>query len=95
MGGCGREVQDPLVTGITIMSLCLEKQWNCLNLVIKLLLAEEVSGFYITFRHPGFGPFQHVSPVCLLKTEGLFLGEKTWSREVFGNEMGLICPKSQ
>lgn len=73
------------MTGITIMSLCLEKQWNCLNLVIKLLLAEKVSGFYITSRHPVFGPFQHVSPVCLLKTESLFLGEKTWSKEVFGN----------
>lgn len=73
------------MTGITIMSLCLEKQWNCLNLVIKLLLAEKVSGFYITSRHSVFGPFQHVSPVCLLKTESLFLGEKTWSKEVFGN----------
>lgn len=73
------------MTGITIMSLCLEKQWNCLNLVIKLLLAEKVSGFYITSRHPVFGPFQHVSPVCLLKTESLFLGEETWSKEVFGN----------
>lgn len=93
MGGCGGQVQDPLVTGITIMSLCLEKQRNCLNLVIKLPLAEEVSGFYIIFRHPGFGVFQHGSPVCLFETEALLYGEKTWPKEVHGDQMGLICPE--
>lgn len=93
MGGCGREVQDPLATGITIMSLCLEKQRNCLNLVIKLLLAEEERSSYMISRHTGFGDFQLVSPVCFLETEGLLVERKTSQRRSIGEEIGLSCPE--
>lgn len=40
MGGWLEGGPGPLVTGITVMSLCLEKQWEYLNLVIQLFLQE-------------------------------------------------------